>query len=224
MTPTTTHIHPIPADVLARVRAGSTDVSGNPVEYPTASGGEPLRCCLRDARHGEELALFGYEPPLPSSPYREIGAVYAHATPCDGPASEYDYPTDWHGRQQVLRAYDERGWIHPATTVHDGTDPVTALAAVLAEPGVVQVHSRNIAYGCYMFAATVEEPTDDPRRPSSRRHDRGRRPPPTARSSSTGWASRTNIPVGSFPARTELGNDPAGPDLLGRAHRAMRVC
>jgi hypothetical protein len=38
--------------------------------------------------------------------------------------------------------------------VHDGTDPEAALAAVLAAPGVVEVHSRNIAYGCYMFAVT----------------------------------------------------------------------
>jgi hypothetical protein len=55
----------------------------------------------------------------------------------------------------VLRAYDARGWIHEATRVHDGTDPQAALAEVLAAPGVVQVHSRNIAYGCYMFTATT---------------------------------------------------------------------
>ena len=38
--------------------------------------------------------------------------------------------------------------------MHDGTDPEAALATVLAAPGVVEVHSRNIAYGCYMFAVT----------------------------------------------------------------------
>lgn len=65
------------------------------------------------------------------------------------------YPRDWSRRPQVLRAYDERGWIHPATLVQDGTDPAAELAAVLAEPGVVVVHSRNVAYGCYMFAATA---------------------------------------------------------------------
>ena len=55
----------------------------------------------------------------------------------------------------MLRAYDNRGWIHPATRVHDGSDPEAAIAAVLAEPGVVEVHSRNIAYGCFMFAVTA---------------------------------------------------------------------
>jgi hypothetical protein len=56
-------------------------------------------------------------------------------------------------RPQVLRAYDERGWIHPATRVHDGTEPERELAEVLATPGVVEVHSRNVAYGCWMFTA-----------------------------------------------------------------------
>jgi hypothetical protein len=55
----------------------------------------------------------------------------------------------------VLRAYDDRGWIHPATRTHDGTEPERVLAEVLAEPGVVEVHSRNIGYGCFMFAATA---------------------------------------------------------------------
>ena len=55
----------------------------------------------------------------------------------------------------MLRAYDHRGWIHPATTLHDGTHPVAALGEVPAAPGVVEVHSRNVAYGCFMFAATA---------------------------------------------------------------------
>lgn len=148
---TTYEIQALPAATLEAVRATGRDASGNPVEPAVAGGGEPLRCCLRDARAGEELILFGYEPPLPPSPYREVGAVFAHAEPCGGPAATGGYPDGWRGRPQVLRAYDERGWIHPATRVHDGSDPEAAIATVLAEPGVVQVHSRNVAYGCYMF-------------------------------------------------------------------------
>ena len=119
-----------------------------------ASGGEPLRCCLRDAEAGEELVLFNYSPPLPApSPYEERGAVFAHASPCEGPVSD-GYPAEWVGRPQVLRAYDSRGWIHPATRVHDGSDPDVVLAEVFADPEVVLVHSRNVAYGCFMFAIT----------------------------------------------------------------------
>ncbi|GAA4725987.1 hypothetical protein Prum_093250 [Phytohabitans rumicis] len=147
-------IHALPAEVLDRVRAGGVDVSGHPVERTVAAGGEPLRCCLRDAEAGERLLLFGYEPPLPPSPYREVGPVFAHAEPCAGPAATDAYPAGWYGRRQVLRAYDKRGWIHESTRVHDGSDPEAAIAAILAEPDVVQVHSRNVAYGCFMFAIT----------------------------------------------------------------------
>lgn len=98
--------------------------------------------------------LFGYAPALPESPYRETGAVYAHQDTCDGPAETDRYPEDWYGRAQVLRAYDARGWIHDASRIHDGNTPESALDDVLAQPGVVEVHSRNTVHGCFMFAAT----------------------------------------------------------------------
>jgi hypothetical protein len=147
-------IHPLPRQALDRVRAEGTDAFGNRVEPILAAGGEPLRCCLRDAAAGEELLLFGYEPPLPPSPYREIGAVLAHARACPGPTALDTYPPDWYGRAQVLRAYDRRGWIHDATRVHDGRDPESTIAEMLADPAVTQLHSRNVAYGCYMFTVT----------------------------------------------------------------------
>jgi hypothetical protein len=147
-------IHPIPTELLEQVRRSRIDVSGSPVELVTAEGGEPLRCCLRDAEASEQILLFGYEPPLPASPYREIGPVFAHVQPCAEPYDPACYPRDWRSRPQVLRAYDRRGWIHPATRTHDGSDPRKAIAEVLAESEVEQVHSRNIAYGCYMFRAT----------------------------------------------------------------------
>jgi hypothetical protein len=147
-------VHALPAAVLDEARANGVDGAGNRVEQLVAEGGEPLRCCLRSATSGEDLMLFGYQPPLPASPYRETSAVFAHAEPCPGPASQHAYPSDWYGRPQVLRAYDRRGWIHPATRVHDGQAPEAVLAEMLAVPDVVQIHSRNIAYGCYMFAVT----------------------------------------------------------------------
>jgi hypothetical protein len=146
-------IHAVPPAILDEVRATQRDASGNAPAQVIADGGEPLRCCLRDAAAGEELILFGYEPPLPVSPYREIGAIFTHAQPCTGRASSEAYPADWRVRSQVLRAYDDRGWIH-AATVHDGEHPETAIAELLAVPEVVQIHSRNVAYGCYMFTVT----------------------------------------------------------------------
>lgn len=131
------------------------DVDTAGAAHWTAKGGEPVRCCLRDARPGEKLLLGNYRPGLPaSSPYQEIGAVFVHEDECEGPKTLTEYPAEWIGRAQVLRAYDDRGWIHPASRTHDGTDPVAALAEVLDTPGVVEVHSRNIVYGCYMFGVT----------------------------------------------------------------------
>lgn len=149
-------IHPIPGDVLDDVRSSGVGEAGTGVVSLCAAGGEPLRCCLRDARAGEDIVLFAYSLPLPSGPYRETGPVYAHRDDCGGPPDSDSYPYDWRDRPQVLRAYDERGRIHEASRTHDGRDPVGEIARVLAEPGVVAVHSRNIAYGCFMFAATRE--------------------------------------------------------------------
>ena len=54
MTTTTAFaIRALPADVLGTVRAGGTDASGLPGEQVEATGGEPLRCCLRDADPGD---------------------------------------------------------------------------------------------------------------------------------------------------------------------------
>jgi hypothetical protein len=150
----TLRYQPIPAEVLEHARTVGLDASGNPVEHLIADGGEPLRCCLRNAEPGESAILFGYEPPIPASPYRAMGAVFAHAEPCAGPKTTDTYPADWVGRPQALRAYDARGWIHPATTTHDGADPDAAVAAILADETVAQLHSHNLAYGCYMFAVT----------------------------------------------------------------------
>lgn len=151
-------IHAIASKLLDDVRTSGSDVSGQPVHNLVASGGEPLRCCLRDARPGEEVILFGYEPPLPASPYREIGAVFAHAQRCQAASDVKGYPPDWRGRKQVLRAYDSRGWIHESTRVHDGQNPEQVIAEILAHQEVAFIHSRNVAYGCYMFAITRPAP------------------------------------------------------------------
>ncbi len=146
-------VHALPPELLARVRASGADASGNAVVALDADGGEPLRCCLRNARAGEAIILFGYEPPIGASPYRELGAVFAHAHQCAGPVDGDRYPEAWRGRPQVVRSYDRRGWIRDAV-VHDGAQPEHEIARLLADPEVVQVHSRNVAYGCFMFRVT----------------------------------------------------------------------
>jgi hypothetical protein len=163
MTTTTTaafQVNALPAAVLDAVRKSGVDVSGHPIERLHTVGGEPLRCCLRSAEAGEQAILFGYEPPIPASPYREIGAVFAHAQPCGGPDRVDSYPEGWRGKPQVLRAYDRRGWIHSSTRVHDGSNPEAVIAEMLADPEVAQIHSRNVAYGCYMFSVVRPDHRD----------------------------------------------------------------
>lgn len=154
-TTTTYRLLPFPADDLRTARAGGPDAWGRAPEPVVAEGGEPVRCCRTDAAAGQPLLLLAFRPPVPGdgSPYEEVGAVYVHADPCAAPVDDAVYPEAWRGRPQVLRAYDDRGWIHPATRTHDGSDPDAALAEVLGTPGVVEVHSRNVAYGCWMFTA-----------------------------------------------------------------------
>ena len=80
--------------------------------------------------------------------------MFAHAAHCDQtPAGAY--PEDWLGRPGPARLR-QAGLVHAATRVHDGSDPDAATAEILADPGVVEIHSRTIAYGCYMFAITRE--------------------------------------------------------------------
>jgi len=67
----------------------------------------------------------------------------------------------------VLRAYDARGRIADAILI-DAADaderrladpaqvlaPELGIAKLLADPAHVVVHSRNVLYGCYMFAVS----------------------------------------------------------------------
>ncbi|MEU4681241.1 DUF1203 domain-containing protein [Micromonospora sp. NPDC023737] len=144
-------VRPLPSDLLHVVRRTRRDAADRPVEATTAGGGEPLRCCLRDAAPGEALLLFGYAPPTAEGPYREIGPVFTHAAACPGPGPTDAYPAAWRGREQILRAYDRQGRIHGGRR-HDGFDPEPVIAELLADPAVRQLHSRNVVYGCFMFA------------------------------------------------------------------------
>ncbi|MFE9202235.1 DUF1203 domain-containing protein [Micromonospora sp. NPDC007230] len=146
-------IQPMPGEVLAEVRRTDRDASGQPPQRRTAEGGEPLRCCLRDAGAGEPLLLFGYAPALPAGPYREVGPVFAHDGDCPGPDHGPGYPPGWRGRPQVLRAYDRRGRI-VGGRLHDGDEPEAVITDLLADPAVDRLHSRNVVYGCFMFAVT----------------------------------------------------------------------
>ena len=71
---------------LDAMRGQGADEFGNPWKPRTAEGWEPLRCCLRTAREGEDIALISYSPwPLPwDTPWAEAGPVFVCHQRCAG--------------------------------------------------------------------------------------------------------------------------------------------
>jgi hypothetical protein len=115
-----------------------------------ADGGAPLRCCLRDSRPGERIALLSVAPDGPRGAYRESGPVFLHADPCSGPGSS-GYPEDFRRRAQVFRAYDWTGSIVGGLVVPGGQGQEEAARQLLGDPAVAFLQARNVVFGCYML-------------------------------------------------------------------------
>ena len=145
-------ISPIPAERLEAMNNAGIDDAGERFEpFVAEEDGAPLRCCLRDARAGERLALIAYRPEGTAGAYREIGPVFVHADSCEGYAERGAYPAGFRDRRQIFRAYDDAGRIADALLV-EGANAEQFIEQLLARPDVATVHSRNALYGCYMFA------------------------------------------------------------------------
>jgi hypothetical protein len=147
-------VEAFPTAFLQRVRAARLDDFGNPLVAVTAAdqiGGRPLRCCLRDATEGEEIALIAYRPPGGAGPFSEVGPVFIHLTTCDGyQGPPGQYPEGFRRRQQVFRGYGRSGRIVDAV-VSDGADAESAISTLFANPNVDVIQSRNVGHGCFMF-------------------------------------------------------------------------
>jgi uncharacterized protein DUF1203 len=142
----------IPAAELDAIRAAGRDEAGNElVPQIDVEGGSPLRCCLRTAEAGESMLLIAYTPPGTAGAYAERGPVFVHSGKCGGYLTPDTYPPDLSGRQQVVRAYDQRGRIAAGMLVADGAHAEMAMTELLARPDVELVHLRNVGYGCYNF-------------------------------------------------------------------------
>jgi hypothetical protein len=113
-------------------------------------GGAPLRCCLRDSRPGERIALIAATPEGPRGAYRETGPVFVHADPCSGPAHP-GYPDDFRRRAQVFRAYDWTGAIAGGAVIPAGEGQEEAARQLLRDPSIAFVQTRNVVHGCYML-------------------------------------------------------------------------
>ncbi|HZG89796.1 MAG TPA: DUF1203 domain-containing protein, partial [Pseudonocardia sp.] len=142
-------LRPLPSDTGSRALAAGHGAAGEPVVVRTDLHGVPLRCCLRDSRVGERVALVAVVPPGPRGAYRETGPVFVHADDCGGPGHRA-YPEDWRRRTQVFRAYDAEGRIVGGSVVPAGDGQERAAAELLADPAVAFLHTRNVVHGCYL--------------------------------------------------------------------------
>lgn len=152
----TLSVHVIPADELEAARRTGHDAQGHPIEPFTSEGGDQLRCCLRLSTPGEAVALVSYAPLRVDRPWREVGPVFVHAEACRG--HDLDRLPAWLDEGPlVLRAYAADGSMAYAHhRLHDpGSDVNAAVATMLAEPGVAEVHVRNRVAQCFVCRVTA---------------------------------------------------------------------
>jgi hypothetical protein len=121
-------------------------------------GGSPLRCCLRLSRPGERIALLSYAPlrrfarTLGADPgaYDEVGPVFVHADPCEGPAGD-GYPEELRAERRLLRAYAGDGRILRGVLVEANGPFEDVLDELVSDPQVAVVHARAVEFGCFTF-------------------------------------------------------------------------
>ena len=140
---------------LDAMRRQGADEFGNPWKLRAAGGGEPLRCCLRQAEPGEDITLIGYSPwPLPwTTPWSEAGPVFVCYRRCPGYQAPGEYPVGLAGKYSLLNPFDRdgnRAYEH-ITFVPPGEDHAAAVARVMAQPEVAYLHVRSATAQCFTF-------------------------------------------------------------------------
>ena len=143
-------IVPIAPAFLRRVRGGVDDL-GQPVEHHVATGGEPLRDCLRLAVPGEPILLASYCPFTIAGPYKEYGPVFVSGAAQEMPRLgalplEGEHP--YLGASFVLRAYSANERIVDAR-LSSPESAASDLEAFFARDDTAFVLARFAAYGCY---------------------------------------------------------------------------
>lgn len=149
-------IHAIDPERLDRVRAAGTDGYDN-LFLPFAATGEdePLRCCLRCAKAGEDIALISYAPFEHASVWKEVGPVYVHAEHCEGYDATAGLPAELRRGPRLLRTYradDTMDYEH--NTLVGDEDLETTLSQLLGLPDVATVHVRTVLPQCFLYAVT----------------------------------------------------------------------
>lgn len=143
-------ILPLPTEFLDKVRVLRRDDQGQQVQpFTSSTGGEPLRCCLRRARPGEELALVSFSPFALQNAFKELGPIYVHVDSCPGVQDAGRLSADFDASQLSFRAYSHDQVIVGATLA-PGTRAADTVAELLTRPDVAHVDARFAGYGCFL--------------------------------------------------------------------------
>jgi hypothetical protein len=147
--------HAIEPARLTAMRVRDADDFGNPWLPRAAEGWEPLRCCLRVASPGEDIALISYSPwPQPwTTAWAEAGPVFVCHRECPGYPTTEQYPRGLLKQHAQLNPFDHSGaraYRH-ITFVKPDDDHEVAVRAVLAQPEVSRLHVRSAVAQCFTF-------------------------------------------------------------------------
>jgi hypothetical protein len=145
----------IDPDRLQAMRDHGADEFGNPWKPRAAEGWEPLRCCLRRAPAGQDIALISYSPwPLPwTTPWAEAGPVFVCYQRCAGYQTPSQYPPQMRTNYSLLNPFGHdgaRAYQH-ITFVEPGDDHAAAVQLVMSQPGVTWLHVRSAVAQCFTF-------------------------------------------------------------------------
>jgi hypothetical protein len=149
---------------LDTMRHRGADEFGHPWKPRTAQGWEALRCCLRTAESGEDIALISYSPwPLPwNSTWSEAGPVFVCFHRCPGYPDAGRYPQALQRQHALLNPFDHQGaraYRH-IRFVEPDQDHDAAVRTVLGQPDVAFLHVRSAVAQCFTFEVRgIRSPT-----------------------------------------------------------------
>ena len=139
----------IDPDRLKAMRDNGADEFGNPWTLRVAEGWEPLRCCLKGAHEGEDIALICYTPWTAPSPWAEAGPVFVHFAECSGHSG--GYPSEVGRGSAMLNPFDAAGariYEH-ITFIQPDEDHPEIVRTLALRPEVEYVHVRSATAGCF---------------------------------------------------------------------------
>jgi hypothetical protein len=143
----------LPADAVARVRAGGPDAYGRAPERGVSDGdGNPCRHCLADIPAGAGMLTLAWRPfPVPGA-YAETGPIFLCADCARRPDGAEPPPIVASRPRVMVRGYSEDHRIVYGTGRIVETGALAEVcAALLGGAGVAYLHLRSAVNGCYLL-------------------------------------------------------------------------